>query len=49
MRCPGNIQSGDDRGTILALARYNIMGPVKAALEAVVRHMAVELDPKFFF
>ncbi len=26
-----------------AIAHYNIMGPVKAALEAVVRYMAVEL------
>ena len=25
---------------------YNLMGPVKAALEASVRYMAVELGPK---
>ena len=28
-----------------AIAHYNIMGPVKAALEAAVRYMAVELGP----
>jgi enoyl-[acyl-carrier protein] reductase I len=33
-------------GAEKAVAHYNIMGPVKAALEAAVRYMAVELGPK---
>jgi enoyl-[acyl-carrier protein] reductase I len=33
-------------GADKAVAHYNIMGPVKAALEASVRYMAVELGPK---
>lgn len=32
-------------GADKTVAHYNIMGPVKAALEAVVRYMAVELGP----
>lgn len=32
-------------GAEKAVAHYNIMGPVKAALEAAVRYMAVELGP----
>ncbi len=44
-----------DGGTILTVSyhgadrvvdHYNIMGPVKAALEASVRYLAVELGPK---
>jgi enoyl-[acyl-carrier protein] reductase I len=30
-------------GAEKAIAHYNVMGPVKAALEAAVRYMAVEL------
>jgi enoyl-[acyl-carrier protein] reductase I len=33
-------------GAEKAIEHYNVMGPVKAALEAVVRYMAVELGPK---
>lgn len=33
-------------GAEKAIPHYNIMGPVKAALEASVRYMAVELGPK---
>jgi enoyl-[acyl-carrier protein] reductase I len=33
-------------GADKAIAHYNVMGPVKAALEAVVRYMAVELGPE---
>ena len=33
-------------GADKAVAHYNIMGPVKAALEAAVRYMAVELGPE---
>lgn len=33
-------------GAEKAIEHYNIMGPVKAALEAVVRYMAVELGPR---
>ena len=32
-------------GAEKAIAHYNVMGPVKAALEAAVRYMAVELGP----
>jgi enoyl-[acyl-carrier protein] reductase I len=32
-------------GAEKAIAHYNVMGPVKAALEAVVRYIAVELGP----
>ena len=34
-------------GADKAVAHYNVMGPVKAALEAAVRYMAVELGPKY--
>lgn len=34
-------------GADKAMAHYNVMGPVKAALEAAVRYMAVELGPKY--
>ena len=33
-------------GADKAVAHYNVMGPVKAALEAAVRYMAVELGPR---
>ncbi len=33
-------------GAEKAVAHYNVMGPVKAALEAAVRYMAVEFGPK---
>jgi len=33
-------------GAEKAVAHYNVMGPVKAALEASVRYMAVELGPR---
>ena len=33
-------------GSVMAVENYNIMGPVKAALESAVRYMAVELGPK---
>ena len=33
-------------GSEKVVEHYNIMGPVKAALESVVRYMAVELAPK---
>jgi len=33
-------------GADKAVAHYNVMGPVKAALESVVRYMAVELGPQ---
>ena len=33
-------------GADKVVAHYNVMGPVKAALEAAVRYMAVEVGPK---
>ena len=33
-------------GSQMVVENYNIMGPVKAALEAVTRYMAAELGPK---
>jgi enoyl-[acyl-carrier protein] reductase I len=33
-------------GAVEAVPRYGLMGPVKAALESLVRYMAVELGPK---
>jgi enoyl-[acyl-carrier protein] reductase I len=33
-------------GAEKAIEHYNVMGPVKAALEAAVRYLAVELGPK---
>jgi enoyl-[acyl-carrier protein] reductase I len=33
-------------GSERVIDHYNLMGPVKAALEAVVRYLAVELGPK---
>jgi enoyl-[acyl-carrier protein] reductase I len=33
-------------GAEKAVPHYNVMGPVKAALEAAVRYMAVELGPQ---
>jgi enoyl-[acyl-carrier protein] reductase I len=33
-------------GADKVIAHYNVMGPVKAALEAAVRYMAVDLGPK---
>ncbi len=34
------------QGSTRVVSRYNVMGPVKAALEAAVRYAAVELGPK---
>ena len=33
-------------GSQMVVENYNIMGPVKAALESVVRYLAAELGPK---
>jgi enoyl-[acyl-carrier protein] reductase I len=33
-------------GAVAAVPHYGLMGPVKAALESLVRYMAVELGPK---
>ena len=33
-------------GSVMVVENYNLMGPVKAALESAVRYMAAELGPK---
>jgi enoyl-[acyl-carrier protein] reductase I len=33
-------------GSVMVVEHYNLMGPVKAALEAVTRYLAAELGPK---
>ncbi len=45
MRAGGSLLAMSYYGAEKAIAHYNIMGTVKAALEAAVRYMAVELGP----
>ena len=45
MTAGGSLLAMSYYGADKAIAHYNVMGPVKAALEAVVRYMAVELGP----
>jgi enoyl-[acyl-carrier protein] reductase I len=42
----GCLQTISFQGAERVVAHYNLMGPVKAALECAVRYMAVELGPK---
>jgi enoyl-[acyl-carrier protein] reductase I len=42
----GSIQTMSYYGAEKVVTHYNLMGPVKAALEAVVRELAVELGPR---
>jgi enoyl-[acyl-carrier protein] reductase I len=46
MKAGGCLLAMSYYGAEKAIAHYNIMGPVKAALEACVRYMAVELGPE---
>lgn len=46
MAAGGSLMAMSYFGAEKAVAHYNVMGPVKAALEAVVRYMAVELGPQ---
>lgn len=45
MTAGGSLLAMSYYGADKAIAHYNVMGPVKAALEATVRYMAVELGP----
>jgi enoyl-[acyl-carrier protein] reductase I len=45
MTAGGSLLAMSYYGADKAIAHYNVMGPVKAALEAAVRYMAVELGP----
>jgi enoyl-[acyl-carrier protein] reductase I len=45
MKAGGSLLAMSYYGAEKAIAHYNVMGPVKAALEAAVRYMAVELGP----
>lgn len=46
MRNGGSVMTVSYYGAEKVVDHYNIMGPVKAALEAVARHVAVELGPQ---
>ncbi|MEZ5818269.1 MAG: enoyl-ACP reductase FabI [Hyphomicrobiaceae bacterium] len=46
MPCGGALLAMSYYGAEKAVEHYNVMGPVKAALEAAVRYLAVELGPK---
>ena len=46
MAAGGSLMAMSYFGAEKAVAHYNVMGPVKAALEAAVRYMAVELGPQ---
>lgn len=46
MSCGGACMTVSFLGSEKVVAHYNIMGPVKAALEAATRYMAAELGPK---
>lgn len=46
MKDGGSILTVTFYGSEKVVANYNLMGPVKAALESVVRYIAVELGPK---
>jgi len=46
MRDGGTLLTMSYYGADKAVPNYNIMGPVKASLEAAVRYMAVELGPR---
>jgi enoyl-[acyl-carrier protein] reductase I len=46
MKYGGSIQTLTFLGSQRAVENYNIMGPAKAALESVVRYLAVELAPR---
>ncbi len=42
----GSLVTMSYQGAVEAVPHYGLMGPVKAALEALVRYMALELGPK---
>lgn len=46
MRSGGSLQTVSFFGADRVVEHYNLMGPVKAALEAVVRYLAVDLAPR---
>ncbi|QDL53188.1 enoyl-ACP reductase FabI [Rhodoferax aquaticus] len=46
MRAGGSIITMSYQGASQAIGHYGLMGPVKAALESLVRYLAVELGPK---
>ncbi len=46
MRNGGSLQTVSFYGADRVVEHYNLMGPVKAALEAVVRYLAVDLAPR---
>lgn len=46
MRAGGSIITMSYLGATQAVGHYGLMGPVKAALESMVRYLAVELGPK---
>ena len=45
----GSMFAMSDHGANKVVANYNVMGPVKAALEASCRYLAYELDEPFAF
>ena len=46
MKKGGTLFTMTDYGSQMVVENYNMMGPVKAALESAVRYMAAELGPK---
>jgi enoyl-[acyl-carrier protein] reductase I len=46
MKEGGTLSTMTYHGSQMVVENYNLMGPVKAALEAAVRYMAAELGPK---
>jgi enoyl-[acyl-carrier protein] reductase I len=46
MKAGGTISTMTYYGSQMVVENYNIMGPVKAALESAVRYLAAELGPK---
>ena len=46
MDCGGNLTTVSFYGAEKVVEHYNVLGPVKAALEASVRYLAHELGPK---
>jgi enoyl-[acyl-carrier protein] reductase I len=46
MDCGGSLQTVTFYGSERVVEEYNLMGPVKAALESSVRYLAAELGPK---
>jgi enoyl-[acyl-carrier protein] reductase I len=46
MKDGGTISTMTYYGSQMVVENYNVMGPVKAALESAVRYLAAELGPK---